>query len=526
MKKLVSSVILGLLSANGLVSAAQGESRLVVGIMVDQLRTDYLEQLKPLFGNKGFNRLISNGVYLKDVDFRNTVSDPVSAAAVLYTGAWGAINGISAAEVYDENSNVTKGALEAAGSNSVVRKYSPENLRLSTIADELAVHGNGLSKIYSVAADPQVAVLMTGHAGNSALWIDDNTGKWTTSTYYLSQPAFASNRNRTSPLPDRISAAVWRPSLPPGRYPIMPLPSASSDFNYTFKTGRDAIIRFKNSPLGNEEVTDMAIEVLKSSKLSDGSVPVEMLNIAYSAAPVDYDPDGDSRLELLDTYVRLDADLARLFDEIDRTVGLSNATVVLMSSGYAVEPQLDGANAKLPVGDISLKKAESLLNSYLSATYGNADYVAAIVDGSIYLNHKVIADKRLNLSDIRSQAREFLLKISGISEAYTLDEVLRSDRRRLENIALTVDPKASADIFLFYTPGWTLEDDNVYPPKRKEIREGNPSTPVFIMGPSIAPAVIGDRVEATAIAPTVASSLHIRAPNGAAEKPLLLPQNR
>lgn len=525
MKRLFGIAALGIASVGTSASilaespkaASKAEPRLVVGIMIDQLRTDYLRQLSPLFGQGGFNRLMNDGLFITDADFSNTVGDAASGSAVAFTGAWPVLNGVSGAEVYDE----TKKRMVPALTGKTAGSYSPEDLRLTTIADELSLAGGGLSRIYSIAADPQVAVVLAGHAGSGAMWIDENTGRWTTSAYYNSNPGSVEKRNRLAPLSKKIESATWRPLLPADRYPIFTAGNRISDFNYTFRAdNRDAYTNFKNSAPFNEEATNLAIELLKGYGLVADGLPTGMLNIAYTAAPISFDRDGDNRLELMDTYVRLDAQLERLLKEIDSKVGLDKTVIFLVSSGYAHEPAINASGINLPGGDFSVKKAESLLDSYLSAAHGNGDYVARMNGSRIYLDRKLIESKRLNLADIRREAKEFLLRMSGVQQAFTYDDILYGSGSITEDLAASLDHKNAADIYLQVTPGWTVSEDTDYPVRTYQVNYSNPLTPAFILAPGLLPKVVETPVDARAIAPTVTSRIHIRAPNGASEKPL------
>lgn len=520
-KLTATTLLAGIIAGAGTITVSAQSPKIVVGIMVDQLRGDYIEQLRPYFGPKGFNRLIADGAYIRDVDFRGTVSDAPSGTAVVYTGAWPVANGVASEEVFDpvQKRNVP---LLVADPQKIKPDYSPANLRLSTIADELFINGGRLSKIYSVAGNPQVAVVTAGHAGNSAIFFDEATGKWSVPAYYGTLPAFIGNKYRTSPLSAKISSTTWRPLQSSSLYPYGG--ERAVDFSYSFAgASRDTYSRFKSSAPFNAEVTDVALELIKSMQTSSvaGGQP-GMVNIEYSLAPVTFDSDGDSRPELVDSYMRLDNELGRLLEAIDRSFGKENAVVFLSSTGYATEPEIPEADAKIPTGEITLLKAESLLNSYLSAQYGNGDFVTAIKGGRLYLDSKAIEKKNLDISKIRNEAKDFLLRMGGVSEAFTIDEVLHSDSRRASDIALGVDAKSAPDLFIFFTPGWTVTDDTSYPSVSKKVRLSAPPTPAFIMAPGVAPQEITVPVEATAIAPTVTTAINIRAPNGAATKPLSL----
>lgn len=515
--KLPTALMLGLLAGSSVWIARAQSPKIVVGIMVDQLRTDYLEQLRPYFGSNGFNRLINEGVYIPDVDFRNSVSDGVAGTAVVYTGAWPMVNGVAAAETFDPAQHRSVPAL-AEGSTLSRTEYSPAGIRVSTLADELAVNGGRLAKIYSVAGDARMAVISSGHAGDAAVWFDETSAKWNSPAYYGTLPPVVSNRNRISPLSSKITATSWRP-LNPANFYDNGKTWADGDFSYTFSGGnRDTYTRFKESAPFNSEVTDLAIEFLKSMQSGQSG----MLNVGYTLAPISFDYDGDNRAELVDSYVRLDTELGRLLDSIDKEYGKGNALVFLSSTGHVTEPSVPEGDVRIPSGEITLKQAESLLNSYLSATYGNADYVSLIRNGKLYLNAKEIEGKKLDIKTIRKEAKDFLMRMGGISEAVTVDEVLHSEGKRGMDLRLGVDPKNSPDLFLFFMPGWTVTDDNVYPAVSKKVRLASPPVPAFLLAPGLEAQKVEKPVEATVLAPTVSTLMRIRAPNAAASRPLSL----
>ena len=515
MKRLLGIAVLGIATVS---HAAPSDTRLVVGIVVDQLRTDYLRKLSPMFGEGGFNRLMKDGVFMENVDFHNTASDAASGSAVIYTGSWPAFNGVPAAKIYDEKTKNTISSL--LGSN---KNHTPDNLRLSTIADEIASAGMGLAKIYSIAADPETAIIMTGHGGTGAIWLDNNTGKWTTAPHYSSTPVFITNKTRTYTLNKKIESYVWEPLLASNKYPIFSTGEKPTTFSYGFPAGnRDSYAKFKETPLYNEEATNLAIDILKGSNPAAPAAPTGMLNIEYTAAPITFDKDGDSRLELADTYIRLDSQLEKLFSEIDKQVGMDNTLVFLVSSGYTEEPTVNDRFSRLPGGEFSYKKAESLLDSYLSASHGNGDYIAKIRDNKVYLNHKLLDEKHLNPTEIRNEIKAFLYKMSGVAEVFTLEQVIRGDNRRAEELSLRTEPRSAADLYIRIDPGWSILDDSDFPTKTVKSKLSNAPTPGFILYPPISPSTISTGVDATIIAPTVTSNLNIRAPNGAESKPVPL----
>lgn len=525
MNKLLTTFVLGLVSIAAAAQSAPARPKLVVSIVVDQLRTDYLEYLKTLLGEKGFRRLMKESAYMRNVDFRPRNLDAVSATAMLYTGNYPDKTGIPAAQTYSRDTKRLQAPLHDATAlgNFTEQTFSPRNLALSTISDEVMIDGAGLGLVYSIAADPQQAVIMSGHAGSGAVWLNTNNGRWATSTYYKDFPQTVSRRNYGNSLSQRIDTMQWKPSLALDRYPGIPAQKRYYPFRYTFpSSARDNYVRFAASPLCNEEITSIAVDCLNSLQLGNRGDAIDMLNIAYTAAPYKYVKDGDFRLELEDTYLKLDSQLGRLLDAIDKQVGLRNAVVMLSSTGYYDDATADAAKYGIPTGDFSIKRAISLLNAYFVAKYGNGNYVDAYGDGQFYLARKTFESKNISIEEGARQAKDFLRKMSGVADAYTIGEITSRSNPDLESLRLSVDPRMAGDVVVEIMPGWNLVDDTVYPTVTKQVRNCIVNTPVFIMAPGVASQTIDNPIDAASIAPTLTGILRIRAPNGACVKPVAL----
>lgn len=521
-------MIMGLVTLNVPAQTTQGAPRLVVGIVVDQLRTDNIEYLRNQLGEKGFRRLMEKGAYLRDVDFRVTDLDPASATAMLYTGAYPSKTGVPSALVFDPVSNRLSPALADTKTlgNFSNDSYSPELLRLSTISDEVALSNGGLATVYALSADPQQSIIMAGHAGTGGAWINNTTGNWASTSWYKPMPTQLSSRNYSNPVSARIDTMQWKPLLSPDKTPGLPKYKTLYPFRHTFpRNDKEAYIKFAASPMGNREITDMAIECLKGMQMGATGQTLDMLNVGYTLAPYRYVKDGDSRAELTDSYLRLDKELERLFEAIDRIAGPGNAVIWLSSTGYFDDAVIDDPKYRIPTGEYSTKRGASLLNSYLSARYGNAQYVKAFRKGQLYLDHKAISDRNLNSDEITADARQFLARMSGVADVLTLGDILSPSTPDEEKLRLALDPKRCGDLIVRFSPGWTVTEDMDYPSVSYPVREGAVLSPAFIMGADIAPQVIDTPVDATALAPTVAGVLRIRSPNGSENRPVALKRN-
>lgn len=505
-------------SSDGGGSAATGKARprLVLSIVVDQLRTDYLEYLQELMGDEGFRRLMTKGVYMRDVDFGVSGLDAVSGTSLIYTGAYPNVNGITGSSRYDASALKSVPALHSATSG-----YSPENLKLSTISDEVAIDGAGLATIYAIAADPQQAVAMAGHAGSGAIRLDADRGNWAAIPYYGNNQQASFMLSRRPALSARLDTMQWKPLLADlASYPGIPAQKRQYPFRHTFPTrARDVYEMFAASARSNEEVTTLAIDCLQTMSMGKRDV-IDMLNIAYTAAPFKYVKDGDYRLELEDTYLRLDRQLARLLSAVDRYVGADNTVVMLTSTGYYDDATPVDPRYRIPSGDFSARRAMSLLNSFYCARYGNADYVAAYENGRFHLNRKLLQQRDIPLEEAAEAGKDFLERMSGVAEAYTTDEVTSSSLEALAPLQRITDPRNGGDIIISVTPGWNLIDDTRVPSTTTPVRLSATETPAFFMAPSLEAVTIDTPVDATALAPTFSRILRIRSPNGAASKPV------
>ena len=525
MNRLLTTMVCGIVGLNSMILADVSRPRLVVGIMVDQLRTDYIEYLQNLFTEGGFKKLVKDGAFFKDVDYKVSGLDAVSGTALIYTGNYPRYSGITSSKVYSPSTKGMVAALHDAISigNFTSETYSPVNLRLSTLSDEIMIDGAGKGSVYSIAADPQQAIIMAGHAGNSAFWMDENTGRWATTTYYRDAPKQASQRNYSQPLVSRLDTMQWKPLLSLSSYSGVPEKKKGEGFTHRFPSSDRSVYRmFMASPMMNMEITDIAISYLKDLSLGHGGDEIDMLNLAYTVAPYKYDGGTDYRLELEDSYVRLDRQLNRLFNAIERYVGLNNTLIYLASTGYYDDSAPDDSQYRTPTGVFSVKRGLSLLNSYLSATYGNGAYVDTYNNGHVYLDHKEIEEKKLDLKEVAELSRDFLVKMSGVNDAFTMSDIMSSSLPSMEGLRLGTDPKTGGDVILEFNSGWNIVDDTHFPNTIQTARSSPALTPVFIMSPGIAPQIITETIDATAIAPTISENLRIRAPNGSISKPITL----
>ena len=525
MNRILSSMLCSMIALSALSQVKGEKPTLVVGIIIDQLRSDYVELLQAHFGEQGFNRLINNGAYFENVDFAIAQPDATSGSTVVFTGAYPNVNGIPSAKIFDYKKKYPQNILNDATQmgNFTTETLSPKALSVSTLSDEVRINSGGLGYVYAIAPDAQQAIILGGHAANSVAWISDITGNWASTVFYKDFPMFLQMRNYNNSLASRLDTATWKPSLKLDRYPDIPTYRKFYPFKYTFaRSNKNRYRAYKQSALANEEVTNVAIDYLKTLNLGKRG-QLDMLNIAYTAAPYSYSTDRDFRIELQDTYIKLDAQLARLFSAIDRTVGKNNTVVFVSSTGYFTDNRLDESKYNIPAGEFHVARAKSLLNMYLIALYGNGEWVTGYDQKQIFLNRDLIKQRNTNIEDIRNKSAQFLRQMSGVAKAYTLDDIINNpvseDAKRI-NRGTTA--QYAGDVIIDIIPGWQIIEEENNGAKVKLERANAVNTPAFILAPSIKPEKITSIVDATFLAPTVARILRIRSPNAASHKPLSL----
>lgn len=492
--------------------------KLVISITVDQLRGDYLNFFQSNFGEKGFKRLIREGLVFQNMIFDFPQVNDVSALATIFTGANPFYSGIATNQKYIREKGLV-GSIFADDSylgNYTQEKLSPLALRVSTIGDELKKASQGKSDVYSFAPNADQALIAGGRSGNAAFWMENYSGKWATSTYYKDFHWIVDQTNRSdTSYSRRITNLVWKPLLPLTNYKAFPYTSNIYPFQHSFGTGKDSYLLLKESPFVNDAVTNTALALIDKAALGKRAFP-DFVSLTYYAGNYSKSPDKSYSVELQDTYCRLDRDIARLLEGIERTVGLKNTLVFVTSTGYylAEEPNND-ANSQ--PATFYPNRCESLLNMYLMAIYGREQWVEGFFNNQIYLNRKLIETKNINLREIQMKAAEFVVQFTGIQDVATYYQLMFGEENSsMSGYRNLLDRENSGDIFIELQPGVkVVNEKEAATSASKDYRVRNTSvvSPVIFFGFDIKPQKIGRTINAREIAPTVAHILRIRSPN-------------
>lgn len=507
-----------------------GQPRLVLGVFIEGLRMETLQDLAPYFGRDGFNRLLHQGVVIADADFGPGL-DAASATALLLTGASPGANGIPAAMVYDAAKKRSRNVFDddTTMGNYTDMTLSPGALQVSTIADEVKIAGNGVGMVYAIASDAACAIIQGGHSANSAIFVNDVTGNWATSTFYKEFPVAASISNRATPLSARLDTTSWTPMQASGNAAwMLPEHLKAYPFRHTFKRNDpDRFADYMATPLANADIIRLATQYVKTYNLGTRN-STDMLTLSCNLEPYPETRTTEARYETIDAYLRADEALATLFRAADRNTANNGGAIILVAG---LPPRQwrrpDDETWGLPDGIFSTRKAMSLLNMYLMAIHGTGQWVSGYFDGQVYLDADLIKQNNKDIAAMRSQAAAFLQRMAGVLQAYTIDQIITGT-------APVDDPQGlrrnttmayAGDVFIQVIPGWKHQDDYNRPgsttPQTAAVAALT-TAPIFLLAPEVPAQTIGTPVDARRIAPTVARQLRIRSPNGASRPPLPL----
>jgi hypothetical protein len=523
MRKFITSLIAVLAVAN-LPAQQQHAPRLVVCITIDQLRGDYLEYFKNLFGERGFKRLLNEGVVYNHVQFEFSNIDRASSFATLFTGSNPCYHSITGITRYDFEKEQEYSCLYDARylGNYTHQNYSPKNLLCSTIGDELKLASKGVSRVYAIAPEVECAVISAGHAADGAFWLDNYNGKWATTTFYKSIPSYVDKLNNgTESLSSRLPAVSWSPMLPADSYNALPYLSDKKPYNYKFNEKEVGCYpRFKTSPFVNREVGTLAVRFINAGELGSHQMPDLLSVTLYGGNFLDV-PDKTYTREVQDIYSQLDKTIEELLDAIDRKVGLAQTLVVVTGTGYCTDTEDVAGDGETAVGGAFYpKRCTALLNMYLRSVYGQKNWVRNYYNQQIFLNRKTIEDEKLDLNTVQQKAAEFIAEFSGVQQV-TTDLSLRSGDWNEGSAALRYGTYhiGRGDLIIELQPGWGTADD-VGGEKVKAKRNNTVITPLIFIGNHLKPKRIERTVYATEIAPTVTGVLRIRTPNACRDLPL------
>lgn len=511
--------------------------KLVVGLVVDQMRWDYLYRFYNKYGNDGFKRLLNTGYSLNNVHIPYVPTVTALGHTCIYTGSVPAIHGIAGNDWTDKETGqnvycTTDESVKPVGTANVkVGSHSPKNLWSTTVTDELRLATNFQGKVIGVSLKDRASILPAGHTPNGAFWFDDSTGDFITSTWYMNDlPQWVKTFN-SQDLPDKLVANGWNTLLPIDQYtesspdnsswegllgsaktPTFPYSNLAADY----QAKKDNI---RYTPFGNTLTLKLAEAAVEGEKLGGDDV-VDMLAINLASTDYAGHKFGPNSIEVEDVYLRLDKDLAQFFNYLDSKVGKGQYTVFLSADHGGAHSVGFLQEHKITTGFFG-DGMDKNVNLKLKEKFGVDKLINAVDNYQIYFDRKLLKENNIKLEDvvdftvkeIESDPSDlYAVPVNKVSESSIPEPI----KQRIIN---GINRQRSGDIQL-------ISHDSMLPPYSKTgtthsvWNSYDSHIPLIFMGWGIQHGESNKAYFMTDIAPTVSSLLKIQFPSGNVGNPI------
>jgi predicted AlkP superfamily pyrophosphatase or phosphodiesterase len=501
--------------------------KLVVGIVVDQMRWDFLYRYSNRYGADGWRRLLKEGFSCENAFISYVPTVTAVGHSTVYTGSVPSIHGIIGNNWFNKETGrvvycTDDDSVRSVGSNSIAGRMSPKNMWTNTVTDELRLATNFQNKTIAIALKDRGAILPGGHTANAAYWFDNAIGGWISSSFYMNALPDWVKKLNDKKLPDVYLKQNWNTLYPIATYKQSTEDSKTYEAKLagsnTFPHRLDTVTInkyevFRGTPYGNTYTFDMAKAAIEGEQLGKGS-NTDFLTVSFSSTDYIGHADGPNSIEIEDTYLRFDKELATFLTYLDKQVGKGQYLLFLTADhGVAHVPRFVRDN-KMPGGEISESGYQQILNDSLQKTFGVARLVDNVINYQVYFNDRLIEQNKLDKKILAHYVSNQLLKMKGIAKAFPLEETMTTTlpHKIQMMVANGYNPKRSGDVFFAMQPQWfggwgTGTTHGVWNPYDSHI-------PLLWFGWNIKPGKSNREVYMSDIAPTVAALLRIQMPNG------------
>ena len=511
--------------------------KLVIGIVVDQMRYDYLQRFKDKFGSKGFNEIIKNGTTFENAHFNYIPTYTAVGHASIYTGTTPKNHGIIGNNWYDKYAEksiyvVDDENYETIGSTTNEGKKSPKRLIASTVADQLKLGQNFKGKVIGVAVKDRSSILPVGHAADIAYWFDGGKiGNWVSSTYYSKElPNWVTLYNTTNKVKlDEYLAAPWITEKDINKYsesirdhnhyegvfngeekPVFPHNLA------TLKEKNGGYSLLKTTPFGNTMTLDFAKEIVKNEKLGKNKDYSDFLAISISCTDYIGHKYGAASKETEDAYIRLNNDIDDFIRYLDKKVGKKNYVLFVTADHAVVQIPNYLMDNKIPGGYFSANDFLAKLNEFTKEKYQSTNLIENYSNEQIFLNHNEIARLGLNLEEIENTIINEIVTYNYVYRAVSAHTMQRSEftQAPISLLQEGYNQKRSGDILIAFEPA-VISDSNI----KTGTTHGSgynydTHIPILFYGANISKGkIVKNPVNITQIAPTLSNILQIQEPN-------------
>ena len=531
-----SGLFLAFLVFSGVGFSQVARPKLVVGLVIDQMRWDYLYRYSNLYVAGGFKRLLKDGFSAENAMIPYIPTVTGAGHTSLYTGSVPAVHGIIANDWVDRETGVVmycakdSTVMPVGSTNKKAGQMSPRNMLANTIGDELRLATNFRSKVIGVALKDRGGILPAGQSANAAYWFDDATGNWITSTYYTTElPAWVQQYNNRH-IADSLMHTDWNLLLDPSKYTQSTVDDKSyekvleSDKKRTFPHSYQSVITNKNydafraSPYGNTFTLDFAKEIIRNEKMGKGR-ETDMLCVSISSPDYIGHRFGPNAMETEDIYLRLDREIASFLTYLDNTLGKNNYTLFLSADhGAPQNSEFLKENKYFTAGSLNSATVLKNLNKLCKEKFGIDETVKKIYDYQLYLNNRIIDSANINRKELKTFLVSSLKKIPEVWNAYDEEDLETTILPAVlkERLSNSYYFRRSGDVQYFYKPQYT--DFNTEGIEHGAWYPYDAHIPCLFYGWGIKPGKTNRETYMTDIAPTIAAMLKIQMPNGCVGK--------
>ncbi len=518
------------LFAQGHTTVSTAAPRLIVGLVIEDMHPDYIERYWNKFGEDGFKRLYSRGFICANHHVNNLVQRPTVGMATLFTGTTPSHHGIVNDNWIDRLKNketdcIFDGYFTTVGSDSKLGERSAARLLTPTLGDRLKLVTNGRARVFSIAMNDYAAVFSSGHSADGAYWLDDSTGNMISSSYYMEKfPTWAYDFNQFK-LADKYLSEPWKTLNEPitynesvenaslhetgflGKYHNFPY-----DLLKIKKESGGTYTLLKSTPFANTLLKDFALQLIPKEQLGYDFIP-DLLTLVFSSMDKECGNFGPLSIEMEDTYLRLDKEIAELLKYIENGYGTENVLFFLTStSSVSYHPDYLKEKFRLNTGIFDPESSVALLKSFLNIKFGEGNWIEKFSNQQLYLNHELVAKKKINLREMQAETASFLNQFEGIAYAKAAFEI-ESDNflgGPLAAFQNNFHIKRSGDVLIRYEEGWLPKE------KYKSIDyTDNDQVPLVWYGAGIKKGTTLKKTDATDVVPTICALLGIVPPNSA-----------
>ncbi|RYY50837.1 MAG: alkaline phosphatase family protein [Chitinophagaceae bacterium] len=517
-------------------NTATQKPALVVGLVIDQMRWDYLYRFEKLYGPDGFKRLLTQGFSFDNTLIPYTPTYTAAGHTCVYTGSVPAIHGIVGNDWFEKSINAgmyctSDSTVSGVGSNSAAGKMSPKNMWTTSVTDELRLSNNFKSKVIGISLKDRGAILPAGHSANAAYWYDDGVGKFISSSFYMKELPTWVNSFNAKELPSKYMGIDWNLLKDKGAY----TQAANDENGYETAVPGEKTVSFPHklsqltttkltalryTPHGSTYSFDFAKAAIENEQLGKGNA-TDFLALSISSTDYIGHNFGPNSLEIEDTYARLDKDIADFLKWLDLRLGKGNYLLFLTADHAAAHVPAFLKEHNLPGGLYDDYTMLREINTALDSIYGIKGIIKRSYNYQFYLNHALIAQSGRSADSIKSSIVKLLKDYPAVMYAFETEKMAGTTINETQKQMMSngFNHQRSGDIMFTVKPNYFDHG-----PKGTTHGAWNPydsHIPLLWFGWNIKPGATNREVHMTDIAPTVAAMLKIQMPSGNVGKPLL-----